>query len=254
MRSTADLNGVPRILVRISGEDRANMSEKSITTIHGEKRTLYKNAPWLRPKDADGNYEPQDNNELTVRYGTVLGMGIGVSGYRKGDIVILDYTVDIDSSCIVYHDGDDKIVSIPCMTTFCKDELIATSYDEKFIERNVIVQKKGEVEYLSMVMGVVRKGVFIPNDHYIFCEPPVKAPEYIYRFIKEKKKPTHIVRKVIFAPKKSGLKQGDTIIAILESNMSLTLGDRPLEIIPITDIMAIDQSEAAMFESQVLEW
>lgn len=244
MRTTINQNSVPRLLIKITKEDRAALSEKTIVTNEGIETKLYLNTPWEKPKNQQGENEATDNNKLSVRYGTVIGLSAGICGYKKGDIAILDYTVDIDDDTyLVTKEGDDKIVSVPCKTTFCDSELIATSYDQNFIERNVIVQKPGEVDQLSLVFGVVRKEKFIPNDHYVFCEPHYPQPQSLILFTNAKPEPTHVQRTIVFASKSSGLQPGQEIIAILDSNMSLTIAGRPFEIIPVTDILAVVENK-----------
>lgn len=239
MRTTLNQNRVPRLLIRIAKEERSALSEKTIITNEGIATKLYLNTPWEKPKGQDGDDQAQDNNKLSVRYGTIIGLSEGICGYKKGDIAILDYTVDIDDSYLVKMDNGDKIVSVPCKTTLCDSELIATTYDKDYIERNVIVHKPGEVDQLSLVLGIVRNSKFIPNDHYVFCEPHYPEPQSLILFTPAKTEETHVQRTVIFSPKNSGLKPGQDIVAILNSNMPLIIAGRPLEIIPITDILGV---------------
>jgi hypothetical protein len=237
MRTTVNEFKVPRLLVRIAKEDRTAMSEKNIRTNDGSMKTLYLNMA----KKAAADQE--DENKLAVRYGTVIGMSEGVSGYKRGDIAILDYKVDVDEEYLVSIENGDKIVSVPCMTTFCKDEIIATTYDKRFIERNVIVQKPGEVEHFSMVFGIVRQNQFLPNPHYVFCAPRVERPQSLIVFSGSAPEKTHIQRTVIYAHKQTGLKSGDEILAIAESNMPLNITGRYFEIISSNEILAVVENE-----------
>lgn len=231
MRTTLNQNRVPRILVRIQHEDRLALTEKEIKTSAGQSVKFYL---------ASAEEKVRDKTELTVRIGRVMGMSEGVGGVKKGDIAILDYTVDVDDEYFVTWDGKDKIVSVPCLTTLCRGELVATSYDEKFIERNVIVQKTGDVDQLSLVLGLIRGTQFIPNDHYVFCEYEPEQPptSSLIMFNQVVPTHTHIERTIAFVGKQSKLKEGQRILAMKDSNMTLTLANNTFEIIPVTDILA----------------
>lgn len=236
MRTTKNEVRIPRVLVRISKDDRNANTEREIITNTGERiRFFIRHAP-------DSIAEQKDNNELSVRVGCIIGVSDGVSGLKKGDIAILDYTIDIDEQYFVTMDNGDKIVAVPCATTLCKEELIATSADEKYLERNVIVQKPGDVEQLSLLLGIVRGTKFIPNNHYLFCEPQVPVQQSLILFSSPVKQETSVQRKVLFAGKQSGFKAGQFIVAIKDSNFTVNIADRRFEIIPVTDVLAILES------------
>jgi hypothetical protein len=231
MRTTKSRERGPRILVKILQADRIALGEKVITTEEGKKVKLFLRSLMEKEKD-----ETPD----AVRVGRIMGFSEGVTGLKKGDIAILDYKVDTDNDqYLVMMDGLDKIVSIPCVTTFCTDEKVATSYDEKYIERNVIVHKPGDVYQESLLFGVIRGTKFIPNDHYLFCEPELPKVAPLLLFMEMPEPETYVQRKIIFASKRSGFKTGQTVVAIKNSNMTLNIADNMFDIIPVSDILAI---------------
>lgn len=250
MKTTKNGTGIPRILVKISNESKMKLVEKEIISTTGEKFKLCLKAP---------SYLEIDKYEISVRVGEVIGVSPGVEGIEIGDLVLLDYIVDAEVDYMVRMEGLDKIVSVPCASRIHDKDIIVTMYyqaeqrdpnDEtppKMIyigEKNVMVAKKGDVDEISLVLAVVRGEEIIPNKFYVFCEQRPEMSGLVLQanglFGYAEKEETHIRRKVLFADPSTGLKSGDYILAMLESNYETILVDKKFDVIPVVDILAKD--------------
>lgn len=251
MNTTKNHNGVPRVLVRLSHESKMKLIEMEIIDNNGQVFKLCLKAP---------SYEEVDKYEMSVKIGDVIGVSPGVTGIEVGDIVIIDYTVDADADYQVTHEGKDKIVSVPCQSRLHKKDITVTSYytalppvpgkeDEPPVlkytgERNVKVAKKGDVDEMSLVLAVVKKNEIIPSEFYVLCEFKEELSGIVLQpngmFGYNQKEETHIRRKVLFAHPSTGLKQGDYILAVPESNFETTIFEKKFDVVPIVDVLAID--------------
>lgn len=236
MKTTLNYQRVPRVLVRMSEKERELLTHKEITTASGEKIKLC--TRWIDPEDDEARYE------LALKVGTVIGVSPGVTEIQEGDIALLDYVVDSDISFEVCRDGGDKIVSVPCRTTIHQDSKYVTTYDKKFLEKNVAVYKKGDIDQLSLILGVIREDRLIPNDHYVFCEFRASRSEemiklesglYAYKVYDD----TFLSRKVLFCGDAAECCPGEIILATINSNVEITIMDRKFDVIPISDIHAV---------------
>lgn len=249
MRTTLTEAKTPRLLVSLLKEDKLALTEKKIVTNTGEVVNFCLKA--LNDYDVD-------RWELSLKVGKVIGLSAGCNGYRVGDMVLLDYVVDADEKYFVSEDEAEKIVSVPCHTTFHETALWAHSYGrmeydqqtKKVVgyrphgERNTLVADEGDVDELSLVLGVIRGDKLLPNDYYVFCEhEPQTGTELVeladgiigYKLNYD----TVIKRKVLFAAKGSPVVPGDTIMAKLDSNIEVTLLERKFDVVPIIDVLCV---------------
>jgi len=265
MRTTRNYYKVPRLLVRISDDYRRSMTEKEILTNTGEKISLCLRA------QATQDTEDLTKFEWSIKVGKIVGLSPGCAGYKLGDLAIMDYIVDCDEQYLVEMDGSDKIVSVPCETTFHGEAIYSTTYGSIKKERsrfgghiqtfnytgevNRLVAAPGDVDQLSLVLGVIRQGKLIANDHYLFCrkEPEMSQEMELvdgilaYRNYAE----THITRQVLFASPYNQFSPGDTIIALPGSNFDLQIFNQEFDIVPMHDVIAyIEQSTEAVSDPE----
>jgi len=251
MQTTKNGVGIPRILVKLSAKSKLDLLEKEIITTTGEKIKLCLKAP---------SYEEVDKYELSVKVGEVIALSPGVKNVQIGDIALIDYIVDADAEYVAYMEGNDKVVSVPCQSRIHDKDIVVTSYyqqkkiggtqGEKKIkmeytgEKNVFVARKGDVDEISLLLGVIRDGQLIPNDYFIFCEPKQENSNLTVQanglFGFNAKETTHIKRRVLFSSPETGLKSGDYVLAEKESNFELTVFEKKFDVIAVVDVLAID--------------
>lgn len=262
---------MPRILVRINGSDRhENKTEKTITANNGQQIKLY-----LAPIAEDVALRKE---ELAVQIGEVIGLGPGCEGYEIGDTVLMDYNVDSDEQYLVRTEDiekalslqeattdswnrplrqGDKIVSVPCKTTYHDTRFSITSYGlrksaTEYIytgERNMLIWDVGDVNELSLIYGIIRNTPdgpsLIPNDYWIFCEHEPERSESMeavngimaYR----KYDDTYVKRNVLFCGGiHSGFQSGDTIYAVPGAAIPVTVHDVKFDVIACVDIFGVE--------------
>jgi len=150
-----------RVLIRIKGEERENVFlGKEITTENGKKIRLV--------KTIDTTPDMDRKSTLFVREGEVIQVGSAVNDIRVGDIAILDYKVDNDENVIVGWIGEDKIVAPIAVTEyFANDEV---RYANRLNPKDVIINRRGEIDKISDIIGVIRDGKFYAQDPYIIMQ------------------------------------------------------------------------------------
>lgn len=156
-----------KVIVRISSKSIENIYSKEITRDDGTKVTLFKTVP------AGQNDDRQ--SELFVTTGEVINKG-PKANVKVGDILILSYEVFNDDSKFIDMDGDDKIIWVHSLTTYHDEDFVAYGNRRKVVDGNKshvlvkdnLVWKKGEVNELSQVLGIVRGDEVLANDPYVF--------------------------------------------------------------------------------------
>ena len=246
MKATLNAYGIPRILVRLARSERESKMSHLFKMPDGSNGSIITKLPM---------YEEVDKWELNVSVGTVVALSDKADGIEIGDIAIIDYTVDCDEQYVVGYVDGDKIVSVPCQTRLHDKDIIVTTYYSKIQnpktkvvsyvphgEKNIKVAAKGDVDQLSLVLGIVRNNQVIPNESYLFCKVPVVSTAMVekngilsYAPVEEKV----LQREVIFAHPKSGFKAGDQIIAVRDSAFKLELYDYHFDMIGVHDVMAM---------------
>ena len=150
-----------RVFVRIKGEERENVFlGKEITTEQGKKVRLVKTidcAPDMDRKSA-----------LFVREGEVVKVGRFVDNIQEGDIAILDYKVDNDNGIIIGWIGEDKIVCPAALTEYVEKTQVYSA--NRQTKKDTIIAKEGEIQTISDVIGVIRKGEFFAQDPYVILK------------------------------------------------------------------------------------
>lgn len=147
-----------RVLIRIKGEDRENVFlGREITTEDGRTIRLI--------KTIDCNETMDRKSTLFVREGEVLQVGEAVNNIQVGDIAVLDYKVDNDHNVTVGWIGEDKIIAPIAVTTYFENDKI--EYANRLVPRDIVSQKKGEIDNISAVIGVIRNGELHAQDPYV---------------------------------------------------------------------------------------
>ena len=107
-------------------------------------------------------------SKLFRRTAEVIQVGEGVQDVQVGDIAILDYKVDNDDSCTVAHDGIGKLVVVWATSTYVEEDVITRA--NRVIKKDQVVARKGELQMVSDIMGVIRNGEIFAKDPYVFLK------------------------------------------------------------------------------------
>lgn len=150
-----------KLFIRVTKENSESIFSKEITRHDGTKTRLYINVP------ASGGSDGRQS-ELTVQTAIVEAVGEQVSWIKKGDIALINYDVYNSPERFLYKDGNDRIYYIEANTTYHEETLIV--YQNRKSRRDQIVHTKGEYDYQSVLLGIIRGDELIANDPYVFIE------------------------------------------------------------------------------------
>lgn len=155
------------ILVKIRQRDRDALFSKFIKREDGTEVQLFVDLP-----PAPDEHRA---SALFVSSGLIVAKGDNVHQFQVGDEAILDYTVDNEDTLVVGYDGGDKIVSLKANTTFVNEDKVMyanrkENKGKRVSQRDQILQKKGDYDEMSVVLGVVRNDKLIANEPYVFLE------------------------------------------------------------------------------------
>lgn len=164
-----------KVMVRIKKEDRESLFSKWIVKDDGQKVQLFITV------DAEDKSDER-RSSLFVSMGVIEGMGSEVTGIEIGDTALLDYLTDNSDDNIVQFDKNgDKLIIIDAITTFHdKDEWTYANrekvYDQKKNQwfpknnRDRLVYKKGDMDEVSPLLGVISGDKLMSRQPYAFIE------------------------------------------------------------------------------------
>lgn len=150
-----------RVLVRLNDKDHQDIFQgKEINCDDGSVVRLI--------TAVDTSPDMDRKSKLFRRTGDVLQVGRNVIGIKPGDKAILDYKVDNDESIEIGHDGIGKLVAVLAVSEYVTEDI---SFDaSRAIKKTTVVAKKGEIQQVSDIMGVIRDGVIHAVDPFVFLK------------------------------------------------------------------------------------
>lgn len=232
-----------KVLIRFTNEAKESIFSKWIQRDDGSKVQLFINV------DADSGDERKMG--LFVQTGIIEDFGKGyyckytgdfmpVKNLQKGDIAIVDYMLCNDESRIFYKDESGDVFWTNAITTYHEKEEIV--YANRRTPRDTIIAKKGDIDVLSALYGVIRGDELIARPPFIFLnhEPnviqKVTAMHIVY---KEEEKV--FTRKVLScspeSTKKYVIENGDEILVRDEDIFSIKLENRKIDCVMDMDVL-----------------
>lgn len=220
------------IFVKLTEEERAKIFERPITTSDGRHFQLMTQVPAEEGID--------ESFTQTVSVGVVVAVGSQVKGFKEGDVVIVDYTVDISHEFLVEVGDDYKIMSLNAITTYEEEDKIVDPNQR--VKHSTVIHRAGDLKDPSMIIAYVRDGVIHPNFPYVFVE-------YIHVNEEEQSEESGLWiegeeskiadRKVLFSYKGSELLPDDIIIAESDAIFNRELNGQKFGVIYEHDIIGI---------------
>ena len=144
-----------RILIRITKQQIEDLISKTITKDDGTKVKLF-----FEPIHFSEGYDRRYQQNSSV--GEVIGIGRNIREIRVGDTVILDYLVSNNSDDVIGYFNGDQILSILAHTTYHENSSVLINGRRAWA--------KGDFDYISRILGIVRGDTLIPFDPYVFIE------------------------------------------------------------------------------------
>lgn len=212
-----------KVLVRISKAAWEQLFFKKIIRDDGEEVHLF-----TRLEEKDG-YEQKWAQNVSV--GQVMAVGSMVNNVHKDDLAILDYKVTNDPDCLVGMFNGDRMVCIPAITT----------YHEKNAKRGRNMRRayrRGDMNVVSPLLGVVRKKELIAFDPYVFLEHKsnvimlVNAAGLVVEQTED-----IVTRKILAAPEDSGYVSGETVMVKEMDLFTRQINDKEISTTEWKDIL-----------------
>lgn len=144
-----------KVLIKITKSEWNDLFSVWITRHDGERVQLFTDV-----EEKEG-YERRFKQNVSV--GTVVAVGTNVSGVLKGDIAIIDYLVTAQDDSLIGYQNGNRLVSIKAKTTYHE-------YDSAPMFNMRKTYKKGDYDFLSPLIGVVRMGKVKAFTPYVFLK------------------------------------------------------------------------------------
>jgi len=217
------------VLVELLEDDRRSLFEKKIKTNDGKQISLV--------TDLKAEENSDDALYQTVNLGRVISVAEDVTHILVGDIVLLDYTVDISPEHTVMHEDEYKLVCLQAKNTYHDDE--AVLYPNRQRQRMLWVWRKGERREITPILGMYRNGTVIPNDDIVFCEyNNDNVLTLMFSGIHYNAQRNKIVsRVVVAAPEASQAKPGDGVMIENSLMFPFKFGDIMYDMVFQEDIL-----------------
>ena len=144
-----------KVLIKITQSEWNNLFSVWVTRHNGERVQLFTDV------EEKAGYERRFKQNVSV--GTVVAVGSKVSGILKGDIAIIDYLVTAQDDSLVGYQNGNRMVAIKAETTY-HDSDSAPMFNMRK------TYKKGDYDFLSPLIGVVRMGKIKAFSPYVFLK------------------------------------------------------------------------------------
>lgn len=147
------------IIVRVDVEKRKTMFTKDIVTATGQTITLITTTEF--------ELGCAECGLQTVGTAEVINVGKNVKNMQPGDMLMIDYTVELNQSAKPLKDTDGSVFCIRATTTYHEQDFIMGG-NEKANPK--IIWKAGEINLLSPVIAIVRGDQIIVNDPFVLLQ------------------------------------------------------------------------------------
>ncbi len=192
------------------------------------KELMYK---WIVKKDKTRTklwtaieYDEGFDNRFQQNISTasVIAVGKNVKNIFPSDLIILDYLVYNSDDGLVGFVNGDRIVALDPKTTYhTTDALPSTTMRKAFV--------KGDVDYLSKILGVIRNDKLISFSPYVFItKKSAKIVKVGIGGLMFEETETIVEREVLAAPEGSRFSEGNTVV-VKEADLCFrTIGNKEI--------------------------
>lgn len=188
------------LMIKMMREDRDALFSKWIVRNDGTKVQLFLQSEPEKSSDR--------SSSIYISSGEIVQVGSEVKGINEGDIAILDYTVDNFTDNILYFDDEgNKFIVVDATTTFHSGDHWV--YASRNNPRDTLVSKKGDLDIISPVLGIVRNEELIARQPYVFINHLSNVVKKKSTFgITYEEEEEVMERTVLSVSEKSGIKYG----------------------------------------------
>lgn len=149
-----------KIRVRISEADRQSLFQKTVLSDKGKEIFIITD---VQAQDDQDRFYSQ-----TVNMGIVIDVADDVTSIKKDDILWFDNLVDSGEGIIIEVNKDYKDVVIIAEHTYHKNDYLIPPHKNQI--RPQWVWRKGDMDQMSRIVGIVRDGVIMAPKGYVIAE------------------------------------------------------------------------------------
>lgn len=146
------------ITVRVDQKSIDELFVSKVTRVDGSEVDMAINTPADQMDDRAST--------IFVQVGTVELIGKNVSHVQPGDTAIVSYELFNDSTKIISKDDNGIVFLVNPFTTYHESDNVAFGNQKN--SRIQLVWEKGEIDEASQLLGIVRDGLIIANDPYVW--------------------------------------------------------------------------------------
>lgn len=221
-----------KILVRITKENRESIFSKEIKREDGTTFKLFINVPALDAID-------ERRSSLFVQTAMVEAVALGVEGVQVGDTAIVDYRLCNMDENLFQEDENGEVYWLNATSTYHRETAVA--YANQRSPRDQIIHMKGELDEMSMLLGVIRGDKMIARMPFVFLEnEPTVIKMHTLSGIEYNQKQTILKRKVLAIDDVSAVKYktrvGDEIYVYDRDVFMIELDGKKIDCVNDEDI------------------
>lgn len=223
------------ITVRVDQKSIDELFVNKITRVDGSEVDLTINSPALEMDDRAAT--------IFVQVGTVEMVGSKIENILPGDTAIISYEIFNDSSKIITKDENGILFLVNPNTTYHDSENVA--FGNQRNHRMQLVWEKGEVNEASQLLGIVRDGLVIGNDPYVWVYyVNNKSSKDAWIVVEEEK---DIVRSRVLAiskvsEEKYSVKKNDFVLFRYLDSFDVKIGDTTFVLVNDSDMIIVEES------------
>lgn len=233
-------------IVEILQSEHEKFFYKEITTKKGEKIRLTLTLPKTREKD--------EHFSQGVNMARAIVVGDEISEFKSGDLLLVDYSVDVGTARILYDDGERKLVDVVAKNVYYQnDEFVPATNDRP---RDTYIWKKGDLDEITVIFGIIKDdGEVVPTNPFVILEYVVVDGQFeenengilipIYEG-------DVVMRRCLFAHPESKIKQGDLVMVPFDSLYEREIYDKVISVCVDKDILAVMEFEAPKPKSPII--
>lgn len=231
-----------KILVRITKENRESIFSKEITRDDGTKVKLFINTPAQDDMD-------ERKSRLFVQTGIVEAISDEVKGVKVGDIALLDYQLCNSVANFFSKDDNGEVFWLNATTTYHESDFVA--YQTRRSKRDQIVHSRGDINELSMLLGIIRGDKLIAREPYcFFIHLPITRIITSETGIEYQEKDTILRRKVLAiseeSSKKFNINIDDNVLVDDRDIFMVEYDGKKIDCIQAEDILATEELMTAI--------
>lgn len=144
-----------KVMIKVSAANWNSLFSKYVIGKNGKKIALFTDI------EEEQGFERRFQQNVSV--GVIVAVGENISGILKGDIAIIDYSVTGNDDALIGFIDGNRLISIGAVTTYHAEDSTPQMNGR-------LAYVKGDCDFLSKLLGVIRMGKLIAFPPYVFLK------------------------------------------------------------------------------------